>query len=209
MLFADRAEAGRLLAERLTSLPRERLVVLALPRGGVPVALPVARRLAAPLDIILVRKVGVPAQPELAMGAIGEGDVLVVDQEVVRMAGVSREEFAAVEARERAELERRAAKFRGGRPRVAIEGNRVVVIDDGIATGSTMRAACRVARAGRAEQVVVATPVAPVTTVANLAADADDVVVLSMPARFAAIGQFYRDFTQTSDDEVLRLLSAG
>lgn len=209
MLFADRAEAGRLLAERLTSLPRERLVVLALPRGGVPVALPVARRLAAPLDIILVRKVGVPAQPELAMGAIGEGDVLVVDQEVVRMAGVSREEFAAVEARERAELERRAAKFRGGRPRVAIEGNRVVVIDDGIATGSTMRAACRVARAARAEQVVVATPVAPVTTVANLAADADDVVVLSMPARFAAIGQFYRDFTQTSDDEVLRLLSAG
>jgi len=197
------------LAERLTSLPRERLVVLALPRGGVPVALPVARRLAAPLDIILVRKVGVPAQPELAMGAIGEGDVLVVDQEVVRMAGVSREEFAAVEARERAELERRAAKFRGGRPRVAIEGNRVVVIDDGIATGSTMRAACRVARAARAEQVVVATPVAPVTTVANLAADADDVVVLSMPARFAAIGQFYRDFTQTSDDEVLRLLSAG
>jgi len=209
LLFADRAEAGRLLAERLTSLPRERLVVLALPRGGVPVALPVARRLAAPLDIILVRKVGVPAQPELAMGAIGEGDVLVVDQEVVRMAGVSREEFAAVEARERAELERRAAKFRGGRPRVAIEGNRVVVIDDGIATGSTMRAACRVARAARAEQVVVATPVAPVTTVANLAADADDVVVLSMPARFAAIGQFYRDFTQTSDDEVLRLLSAG
>ena len=209
MLFADRAEAGRLLAERLTSLPRERLVVLALPRGGVPVALPVARRLAAPLDIILVRKVGVPAQPELAMGAVGEGDVLVVDQEVVRMAGVSREEFAAVEARERAELERRAAKFRGGRPRVAIEGNRVVVIDDGIATGSTMRAACRVARAARAEQVVVATPVAPVTTVANLAADADDVVVLSMPARFAAIGQFYRDFTQTSDDEVLRLLSAG
>ena len=209
MLFADRAEAGRLLAERLTSLPRERLVVLALPRGGVPVALPVARRLAAPLDIILVRKVGVPAQPELAMGAIGEGDVLVVDQEVVRMAGVSREEFAAVEARERAELERRAAKFRGGRPRVAIEGHRVVIIDDGIATGSTMRAACRVARAGRAEQVVVATPVAPVTTVANLAADADDVVVLSMPARFAAIGQFYRDFTQTSDDEVLRLLSAG
>ena len=209
MLFADRAEAGRLLAERLTSLPRERLVVLALPRGGVPVALPVARHLAAPLDIILVRKVGVPAQPELAMGAIGEGDVLVVDQEVVRMAGVSREEFAAVEAHERAELERRAAKFRGGRPRVAIEGNRVVVIDDGIATGSTMRAACRVARAARAEQVVVATPVAPVTTVANLAADADDVVVLSMPARFAAIGQFYRDFTQTSDDEVLRLLSAG
>ena len=209
MLFADRAEAGRLLAERLTSLPRERLVVLALPRGGVPVAVPVARSLAAPLDIILVRKVGVPEQPELAMGAIGEGDVLVVDEEVLRMAGVSRDEFAAVEARERAELERRAAKFRGGRPRVSIDGCRVVIVDDGIATGSTMRAACRVARAAQAEQVVVATPVAPVTTVANLRADADDVVVLSMPARFGAIGQFYRDFTQTSDDEVLRLLSAG
>ena len=172
-------------------------------------AAPVAHLLQVPLDIILVRKLGVPAQPELAMGGIGEGDVLVVDQAVVRLSGVTQEEFAAVETRERVELARRASKFRGDRPRVPIAGHSVVIVDDGIATGSTMRAACRVARADRADRVVIATPVAPRSTVVGLAADADDVIVLAMPAGFSAIGQFYKDFTQTTDAEVIRLISGG
>ncbi len=207
MLFADRADAGRRLAEQLRTLPRERLVVLGLPRGGVPVAFEVAHELGVPLDIIVVRKLGVPFQPELAMGAIGEGDVRIVNEKVVSVTGVSAIEFDAVEHRERQELARRAARFRGGRERVPLMDRTVLIVDDGIATGSTVRAACKVARAQGARRVIVATPVAPLDTVAALRADADDVIALYTPEHFFGIGQFYDDFTQTSDDEVVRLLA--
>ena len=208
--FADRVDAGRRLAAHLAALPSvagaSGLVVLGLPRGGVPVAFEVAAALGAPLDVILVRKLGVPSQPELAMGAIGEDGVRVVNEEVCRYADVDAADFARVEARERDELARRARRFRGGRERVPLEGRTALIVDDGIATGSTVRAACHVARAHGATRVVVATPVAPPDTAARLHDDADEVVVLASPERFFAIGQFYDDFTQTSDDEVVQLL---
>jgi putative phosphoribosyl transferase len=208
MLFEDRAEAGRRLAERLRQVSLENVVVLGLPRGGVPVAFEVARALGAPLDVIVVRKVGVPFQPELAMGAIGEGGVRVVNERVVKLTGVSAAEFDAVERRERDELARRAARFRGARDRVALAGHTALIVDDGIATGSTVRAACKVARALGATRVVIATPVAPPDAVASLRAEADEVIALHMPSQFFAIGEFYADFTQTSDDDVVRLLAA-
>jgi putative phosphoribosyl transferase len=210
MLFKDRLDAGRCLAERLRGLPlkSEDLVVLGLPRGGVPLAFEAARALGAPLDVIVVRKVGVPFQPELAMGAIGEGGVRIVNEEVVRMIGVSAAEFDAAEAREREELDRRAARFRGARERVLLTGRTALIVDDGIATGSTVRAACKVARAQGAARIVVATPVAAPHTVADLSDDADEVIALYTPEQFFAIGQFYEDFAQTSDDEVVRLLAA-
>lgn len=206
MHFADRVDAGRRLAARLKELPRENLVALGLPRGGVPVAFEVARELGVPLDVIVVRKLGVPFQPELAMGAIGEGDVRIVNESVVRMAGVTRAEIDRVETREREELARRAERFRGGRERTPLKGRTALIIDDGIATGSTVRAACKVARMQGAARVIVATPVAPPDTVAALYDDADEVIALDMPELFYAIGQFYADFSQTSDEEVVRLL---
>jgi putative phosphoribosyl transferase len=206
MPFADRIDAGRQLAERLLPYHDEDVVVLGLPRGGVPVAFEVAEALNAPLDVIIVRKLGVPFQPELGMGALGEGDVLIVNQDVLRMARVSDEELEAVEDRERVELERRAERYRGDRPRVPLTGRTAIIIDDGIATGSTARAACQVARALGASRVVLAAPVAPPHTVSELRTDADEVICLEMPEFFAAIGQFYGDFSQTSDDEVITLL---
>ncbi len=182
------------------------MVVVGLPRGGVPVAFEVARSLGAPLDVIVVRKLGVPFQPELGMGAIGEGGARVVDKEVQVAAGVSVEELAAVEAKERAELDRRVRRFRGMRPPVPLAGRTVVVVDDGIATGSTARAACQVARARGAARVVLAVPVASAESVATLSHDANEVVCIAMPTRFLGIGQFYEDFTQTSDGEVVALL---
>jgi putative phosphoribosyl transferase len=206
VMFADRADAGRRLARRLATLPRENLVVLGLPRGGVPVAFAVAEALDAPLDVIVVRKLGVPVQPELAMGAIGEDDVRVVNREVVGMARIDAAEFAAVEARERTELARRAARFRGPHDRISLDGRTALIVDDGIATGSTVRAACEVARAHGAARVIVAAPIAPPSSTASLREVADDVIVLESPESFSAIGQFYRDFTQTSDEEVVGLL---
>lgn len=206
MLFADRTDAGRRLGAILQHLRHEPLVVLGLPRGGVPVAFEVAKALEAPLDVIVVRKLGVPFQPELAMGAVGEDGVRIINDEVVRMAGVSSEELAAVEARERAELERRARRFRGDRPRLPLGGRTALVIDDGIATGSTARAACQVARAQGAARVVLAVPVAPQGWTERMDGDADEFVCVSTPAPFFAIGQFYSDFSQTSDDEVLDCL---
>src|SRR6516165_4402459 len=203
MVFADRNDAGRRLAARLGHLRGEPVVVLGLPRGGVPVAFQVARALGAPLDVIVVRKLGVPFQPELGMGAVGEDGVRIVNDEVVSLTGVSGGEIAAVEAGERAELERRAKRFRGDRPRVALEGRTVVVVDDGIATGSTARAACQVARAQGAARVVLAVPVAPSGWQARIGRDADECICLHTPALFFAIGQFYADFSQTSDDEVV------
>ena len=208
MVFANRADAGRRLAARLLDLRDKRVVVLGLPRGGVPVAFEVARALGAPLDVIVVRKLGVPFQPELGMGAIGEDGVRVINREVVRAAGVSAGELAAVEARERAELERRARRFRGGRPRQPLDGRVAVVVDDGIATGSTARAACQVARLQGAARVVLAVPVAPPGWEARIGAVADELVAVETPAPFFAIGQFYADFTQTTDDEVAGCLRA-
>lgn len=210
MVFEHRRDGGRQLAERLCHLRgTPGLVVVGLPRGGVPVAAEVAKALDAPLDVIVVRKLGVPYQPELGMGAIGEDDVRVINDEVVRMANVTTKQIAEVERRERAELDRRAERFRQGRPRISLDRSVVVIVDDGVATGSTARAACDVARAEGASRVVLAVPVAPVDWTARLADGADELVAVATPLGFAAVGQFYRDFTQTSDNEVLALLDAA
>jgi putative phosphoribosyl transferase len=206
MLFFDRVDAGRKLATRLVHLRDEPVVVLGLPRGGVPVAFEVATALGAPLDVIVVRKLGVPFQPELGMGAIGEDGARIINDEIVRMAGVSERQVAEVESRERAELERRAVRFRGDRPRVPLAGRTALVVDDGIATGSTARAACQVARAHGAARVVLAVPVAPPGWAARFTDEADELVCLETPEPFFAIGQFYADFSQTSDDEVVTCL---
>ena len=209
MRFRNRSEAGRRLASRLQFLQGEDVVVLGLPRGGVPVAAEVARALGAPLDVILVRKLGVPAQPELGLGAIGESGARVINPEVVRYAHVSEAQIAQVEQKERAELQRRAQRFRGSVPHEPLAGRTAVIVDDGIATGSTARAACQVARALGAATVVLAVPVAPPSADRSLRGDADEVICLDMPDRFMAIGEWYEDFAQTSDEEVVGLLRAA
>jgi predicted phosphoribosyltransferase/dienelactone hydrolase len=210
MPFLDRADAGRRLAGLLTGqLMIERgsgTVVLGLPRGGIPVAYEIARALGVPLDVILVRKIGLPAQPELAMGAIGEDGVRVVNDDVVQAEHVSDQEFAGVEEAERAELGRRADRYRAGHPRLPLTGKTAIVVDDGIATGSTARAACQVARAHGAARVVLAVPVAPQASIDALASSADEVVAAEVPEPFLAIGQWYQDFAQTGDAEVVELL---
>lgn len=206
MVFVDRVDAGRQLGARLQHLRGQDVVVLGLPRGGVPVAAEVARALDAPLDVIVVRKLGVPFQPELGMGAIGEGGVRVLNEELMHFAGVTPDELAAVEDRERAELERRTRRYRGDRARVPLAGRTVVVVDDGIATGSTARAACQVARAQGAARVVLAVPVAPSDWTLGLHDAADELICLSTPELFFGIGQFYADFAQTSDSEVIACL---
>ena len=204
--FINRADAGRRLARDLRSLRRENPVVLGLPRGGVPVAFEVAKALLAPLDVLVVRKLGVPFQPELAMGAIGEGGVRVINDAVLRSAQISAAEIAAVEDRERAVLEQRARLLRTGTARIPLVDRTVIVVDDGVATGSTARAACRVARAQHARKVVFATPIGAAGALKSLRRDADEVVCLEVPALFFAIGQWYEDFTQTSDEQVADLL---
>ncbi len=206
MSFDDRVEAGRQLATILMDLGDQDPIVLGLPRGGVVVAAQVARALGAPLDVIIVRKLGVPFQPELAMGAIGEDGIRFLAEDVVRRAGISPDELAAVEQREREELQRRARLFRGEGPRLAVEGRTVIVVDDGIATGSSAYAACRVARAHGTQRVVLAVPVGPPDAVAALAKVADEVRCLETPAWLGAIGQFYRNFTQVDDATVVALL---
>jgi putative phosphoribosyl transferase len=199
--------AGELLAEPVARSAPPEPVVLGLPRGGVPVAYEIARRLRAPLDVLVVRKLGVPFQPELGMGAVGEGGVRVLNPEVMRLARVSDEELARVEAAERVELERRAAAYRAGRAPVPLAGRTAIIVDDGIATGSTARAALQIARAHGAARIVLAVPVAPPETLAGLAADADEVVCLEQPVDLFAVGAWYRDFTPVSDHEVVRLLA--
>jgi putative phosphoribosyl transferase len=205
-LFANRVDAGRRLAAKLEHLRDKPAVVLGLPRGGVPVALEVARALGVPLDVIVVRKLGVPIQPELAMGAIGEGGTRVVNDDIVRLAHVSSSEFAAVESRERIELNRRATRFRGDRPRQQLAGRTAIIVDDGIATGSTARAACQVARAEGVAWIVLAVPVAPPDWADRLRADADELICLDTPASFRSVGEFYTDFSPTTDDEVVECL---
>jgi putative phosphoribosyl transferase len=209
MPFRDRREAGRRLAERVSGLRDSSPLVLGLPRGGVPVAYEVAQALRAPLDVLIVRKLGVPYQPELGMGAVGEDGVRVLNPDVLRHAGVSESQLVEVEARERAEVEERAARLRSGRPPIPLRGRTVIIVDDGLATGGTARAAIRVARERGAERVVLAVPVAPRETVASLRRDADDVVCVEMPEPFFAIGGWYTDFSPTSDHEVVELLNAA
>jgi putative phosphoribosyl transferase len=206
--FADRREAGRRLAELLGDRATAAPVVLGLPRGGVPVADEVARALGAPLDVLVVRKLGLPRRPEVAMGAIGEEGAEVVNDDVVGLGRVSRSEFAAVERRERAELEARVRRFRGGRPPLPLTGRTVIVVDDGVATGATARVACRVARARGASRVVLAVPVGAPDALATIP-EADEIVAVSAPPNFMAVGMHYVDFRQTEDAEVTRILDAA
>ena len=206
--FTDRLDAGRQLASRLVGLRNQDVVVLGLPRGGVPVAAVVAEALGAPLDVIVVRKLGVPAQPELAMGAIGEGGARVLQRDILRIAHVSEADRDRVERRERAELDDRVDRLRRGRPRVDLRGRVAVVVDDGLATGSTARVACLVARQLGAARVVLAVPVAPPETLQNFT-EADEVVCLATPADFIAVGHHYVDFSPTSDNEVIVLLDGA
>jgi len=207
--FADRVDAGKRLAATLQHLAGESVVVLGLPRGGVPVALEVALALNAPLDVIVVRKLGVPWHPELAMGAIGEGGARVINTEIVVRAQVTPQELADEEERERIELQRRAERYRGSRPRVSLVGRTAVIVDDGIATGSTASAACQVARAQGATRIVLAVPVAPIDWVDRLGDDADELISLQTPRLFHAVGEFYADFTATTDAEVIDCLDRG
>lgn len=204
-IFSNRRAAGRALGDELVPLGLKDPVVLALPRGGVPVGYEVAQRLAAPLDILVVRKVGAPGQPELAIGAVGRG-VTVSDDDTLALLGVTPEYFEAAAGGERLEVERRERMFREGRPSLDLHGRTAVLVDDGLATGSTMLAAVGVARLLGADQVVVAVPVAAREAVARLTARADRVVSLATPEPFAAVGYWYQDFTQTEDAEVRDLL---
>lgn len=210
--FADRAHAGRVLAGMLGAYAgRTNVLVLALPRGGVPVAYQVAEALGVPLDVMLVRKLGLPGHEELAMGAIATGGARVLNDEVVRGVGVSDETIDEVAAREREELQRRQREYRGERPEPTLEGRTLILVDDGLATGSTMLAAVSAARQQNPAKVVVAVPVAPRDTVDALEAnpEVDEVVCPARPAPFGGVGRWYADFTQTTDDEVRTLLAAA
>jgi len=209
MLFADRTDAGRRLARSLSWLRGTDVVVLALPRGGVPVASEVARELRAPLDVIVVRKLGVPFQPEYGFGAIGEGGARIVDDHVVRQAGLTRQEIASAEARERVRLDHLLGRLRGGRPPVSLAGHTALVIDDAIATGVTARAACMVARARGACRVIVAVPVGATGAVAALRRDADEVICLHTVPATRGVGAWYGDFSQVTDAEATALLGPG
>lgn len=205
--FLNRPDAGRRLAARLmTYAHRSDVVVLGLPRGGVPVAAEVASALAAPLDVCVVRKIGVPSQPELAMGAIAEGGIQVLHHDLIRQLDLLPGEVEAVSARELAEVDRRVAMFRDGRPRQRLQGRTVILVDDGLATGATMEAAIGSVRSQAPAHVLVAVPVGASDTCRRLKTFADEVVCLETPEPFLAVGQWYQDFAQTTDDEVRDLL---
>ena len=206
--FVDRREAGKVLADRLEPFAgRDDVVVLALPRGGVPVGYEVAHALGAPLDVFVVRKLGLPGHPELAMGAIASGDVRVLNKDVLESYPVSRSAIEAVTRTERVELERRERTYRDGRPLVPIEGRVVILVDDGLATGSTMRAAVLAVRRLHPARVIVAVPVGAVQTCQALREVADEVVCAFTPEPFRAVGLWYADFSQTTDEEVQQLLA--
>jgi predicted phosphoribosyltransferase len=206
--FADRADAGRRLARELKASTLQRPVVYALPRGGVPVAAAVAAALNAPLDLVLVRKIGAPGQPELAVAAVVDGDMaeVVINDRIAAAVGADAEYIAAAKARALAEIERRRAVYLRGRASINPEGCDAIVIDDGVATGATALAAVRALKRRRAQRVIVATPVAPPDAIARLAAHADQVICLEQPEWFAGISAFYDDFHQLEDDEVVQLL---
>lgn len=207
MLFRDRFDAGARLAERLQHYAhRPDVVVLALPRGGVPVAYEVARRLRAPLDVFVVRKLGVPGHEELAMGAIASGGVRVLNDDVVRSRGLTEREIQDIEVLERAELERRERAYRGNRSPLDVRGRVVILVDDGLATGASMRAAVAALRKLEPARIVVAVPVAEPSTCDMLGGEADEVICAVTPQPFFAVGLWYRDFAQTTDDEVRALL---
>ena len=208
LTFADRAEAGRLLAERLASLGLQAPLVLALPRGGVPVAAEIARALSAPLDVAFVRKIGAPEQPELAVGAIADGEEpeIVLNHKLVRALGLSEAYISAQAALELGAIERRRREYADLRPSVDVAGRAVVVVDDGVATGMTMQAALRHVRRRKPARLIAAAPIASREAVALLKREADAVVVLGNPRRFGSVGSFYRDFGQVSDEEVAALL---
>ncbi len=208
-IFADRVEAGCALAERLGKEKYENPVVLALPRGGVPVAAEVAKVLEAPLDLVLVRKIGVPYQPELALAAVVDGGhaEVVVNEDVRRFAGVSDQDFDKAKARELAEIERRRELYLQGRERVPIKGATAIVVDDGIATGATVRAALKALRRRDPKKLVLAVAVAPPETINELRPEVDEIICLETPEPFHAIGLYYRDFSQVSDQQVVALLA--
>lgn len=207
MIFTNRQEAGRVLAERLEKYAnREDVIVLGVPRGGVPVAFEVAKALNATLDIFVLRKLGVPGHEELAFGAIGSGGVRVLNTDVVNKLGVSESEIAAATKEETRELERRERLYRGNRPPLNVEGYTVILVDDGIATGASLRAAIQAIRKLKPAALVVATPVAPRATFHSLRHEVDELVCAEIPEPFFGVGQFYEDFSQVSDQEVVELL---
>ena len=209
MPFIDRTDAGQRLAKALAGYKGQQPVVLALPRGGVPVAAEVATPLDAPLDLILVRKIGVPFQPELAMGAVVDGGepVIVRNEEVISLSGVSEQEFNTIRDQQLAEIERRRKLYLGDRPHPPVAGRTVFVVDDGVATGATTRAALQATRLRKPSKLVLAIPVAPTDTLAKLRGEADEVVCLEDYENFGAIGLFYSDFRQVSDTEVIEILA--
>jgi predicted phosphoribosyltransferase len=209
--FRDRQDAGRRLAAALLPYRDEKPIILALPRGGVPVAAEVARVLDAPLDLLIVRKIGLPQQPELAAGAVVDGDapLTVRNEEVIRAAGLSDADFSRIEDVERAELRRRRERYLHGRSPASLNGRTVIVVDDGIATGATVRAALRALRKQQPARLILAVPVAPSDTIRQLESEADRIECLESHGLFDAIGSFYDDFRQVSDDEVIEALDVA
>ncbi|MGM0400602.1 MAG: phosphoribosyltransferase [Chloroflexota bacterium] len=206
--FADRMSAGQQLAEELSEYAdQEDVVVLGLPRGGVPVAFEVAKALEAPLDVFVVRKLGVPGNPELAMGAIASGGVRVMNEDVVRRLGISEEDIERIATREREELERREEPYRGARPGIDVEEKTVILVDDGLATGATMRAAVNALRESDPNRIIVAVPTAPADTCTEFESVADEIICLTTPRPFFGVGGSYRDFSQTSNEQVRALLN--
>lgn len=210
-IFRDRTHAGEVLADRLAGLPHKDTVVYALPRGGVPVALPVAARLDAPLDLLLVRKIGLPGQPEVAAGAVVDGAAhdVVFNQRILRAYGLSEADFDATVAEKLAEIEARRTRYLAGRPPSPATGRRAIVVDDGIATGATVKAALKALRRRAPEEIILAVPVAPADTLDELSRLVDQVVCLETPGYFRAVGAQYEQFGQVSDDEVTKMLQTA
>lgn len=204
--FKDRKEAGQILADRLSNYANQNVIVLGLPRGGVPVAFEIAKALRAPLDVFIVRKLGVPGHEELAMGAISSGDVRVLNKPVIEELRITEEEIEVETRKEQEELRRREVLFRGDRPTLEVTGRTVLLVDDGIATGSTIKAAIAALKKKKARRIVVAVPVGPLSTIQELKEEVDEVVCASAPRFFYAISLWYDDFPQTSDEQVREFL---